>query len=417
LWDIFRSHTPLFHILQPKRYTDFIRSLIDMHRREGWLPDARSSNYIGRTQGGSNADNILADAHVKGVTDGINWDDGYAAMVTDAEKTPPNNNDPLAPDSSTKEGRGALPDWLSRGFITTSYTRSVTRASEYSFNDFALSQVAKSLGKTADYKKYATRSKNWQHHWDKRSTVYNFTGFLSPIDATGSFASTPQNPLSCGGCYWGDPYYQALPYEYSFNAHHDMKTLIKLMGGDSAFIARLSKMFEPNSNPIGDARFGKTIFNPGNEPSFATPYLFNFVPGNQWRSVEATRHVVKSYYNSGKTGLPGNSDGGAMQSWLLWSIIGLYPVTGTTTFLIGSPQLRQLSINLSGGKKFSMTSSGGDEGSGVWFVQSLKVNGKAWNKSWVEWDDIFANGGTMEFVLGSPKEKWDTGERPLWGIV
>jgi predicted alpha-1,2-mannosidase len=416
LWDLFRCTTPLFHILQPERYVDFLRSLVDTWRHDGWLPDARSSNFNGRTQGGSNADNVLADARVKGVT-GVNWEDAYSAMVNDAENVPPNNNDPQAPDSSTKEGRGALPDWLEKGFITTKYTRSVSRAAEYAANDFALSQVAKSLGKTEDHAKYANRSHNWKNHWDPRMNVYGFTGFLSPINTDGLFPTTPQDPLSCNGCYWDAPYYQAYPFEYSFNAHHDMKTLIELMGGDANFTARLEKLFEPNANPKGDSRFGKTIFNPGNEPSFASPYLFNFVPGNQWRSVEKSRYIANSYFNTGTSGLPGNSDAGAMQSWLLWSMIGLYPMTGTTTFLVGSPQLKYLAIDLGNGKKFEVSSTGGDENSGKWFVQSLKVNGKEWNKSWVTWDDVFANGGTMEFVLGSNKTQWDTGARPLWNIV
>jgi putative alpha-1,2-mannosidase len=106
-----------------------------------------------------------------------------------------------------------------------------------------------------------------------------------------------------------------------------------------------------------------------------------------------------------------------MQSWLLWSMIGLYPITGTTTFLIGAPQLKYLAINLGDGKKFEVKSTGGNEDNGAWFVQSLKVNGKEWNKSWVLWEDVFANGGTMEFVLGKEKKEWDTGDRPLWDIV
>lgn len=94
------------------------------------MPDARSSFFNGATQGGSNADNVLADAFVKGVRGRVNWDDGYAAMVKDAEVTPPNNNDPRDKSSSTKEGRGALPDWLAHGFITPTFGRSVSRAVE-----------------------------------------------------------------------------------------------------------------------------------------------------------------------------------------------------------------------------------------------------------------------------------------------
>ena len=110
LWDLFRSQTALFQILQPTAYEEYIRSLIDVYRHEGWMPDARSSNFNGRSQGGSNADNVLADAYVKGVRGAVNWDDGYAAMVKDAEVTPPNDPiDPEAPESSDHKGRGALP--------------------------------------------------------------------------------------------------------------------------------------------------------------------------------------------------------------------------------------------------------------------------------------------------------------------
>jgi len=102
-------------------------------------------------------------------------------------------------------------------------------------------------------------------------SAHGFSGFLSPIEAaSGSFPSWPHDPLSCEGCYWSDPYYQALPSEYSFAAHHDMRTLIALSGGDDAFVARLDKHFSPGADPAGDPRFGKTIFNPGNEPSFVT---------------------------------------------------------------------------------------------------------------------------------------------------
>ena len=109
-WDLFRCSTSLMQILQPVSYEEQMRSIIDIWRHEGYLPDARSSNFNGRSQGGSNGDNVLADAYIKGVRGEVNWDDGYSAMVKDAEVTSPNNSDPSAPDSSTKEGRGALPD-------------------------------------------------------------------------------------------------------------------------------------------------------------------------------------------------------------------------------------------------------------------------------------------------------------------
>lgn len=406
-WDTFRCTTALFHVLLPEAYSEFIRSLIDIWKHDGFMPDARSSFFNGAVQGGSNADNVLADAYVKGVRGGIDWNLGYAAMVTDAEVVPPNNNDPRDPSSSTKEGRGAVRDWVDRGYVSTKYRRSVTRVVEYSANDFGLYQVALGLGREEDAKKYLRRSRNWRNQWNTNMKWNGFTGFLGPRDEHGTFLE--QDPVSCGGCYWGDDYYQGLPIEYSFNAHHDIDHLIDLCNGTDAFVARLETMFTPGLNPHGSPQFDNTLFNPGNEPSFTTPYLFNYV-GRQDLSVKHSRFIAKSYYHPTPGGLPGNSDAGAMETWVLWVMLGLYPMTGQTTFLVGSPWFSNLTIDLEKGKSLRITTTGGKED--AYYVQSLKVNGKTWNKSWVTWDDVFAEGGTMDFVLGPEPSNWDNGPSP-----
>jgi putative alpha-1,2-mannosidase len=102
-----------------------------------------------------------------------------------------------------------------------------------------------------------------------------------------------------------------------------------------------------------------------------------------------------------------------MQTWLLWNMIGLYPITGQTTFLIHSPWFKSMTIDLGDGKKLVITSTGGDgTGDTKFYVQSLKVNGKKWIKSWLTWNDIFTTGGIMEFVLGSEPMDWATGSLP-----
>ncbi|CAD6447064.1 1b64a91e-9f8e-4593-bb22-c3a1f60776ac [Sclerotinia trifoliorum] len=406
-WDLFRCTFSLLHILQPVAYEEYIRSLIDIFRFEGYMPDARSSNFNGATQGGSNSDNVLADAYVKGVRGAVNWTTGYQAMVKNAEIVPVNNNDPRDNSSSTKEGRGALPDWLQYGYITPKYGRAVSRAVEYSFNDFSLYQVATGLGMKDDTTKYLQRSRNWVNHWNPGATSLGFNGFLVPRSTAGFIK---QNPLSCGGCYWRDAYYEALPWEYSFNMHHDMNTLIALSGGPSTFVNRLNTMFKPGINTSGrSSGFNNTIFNPGNEPSFTTPYLYNYV-GRQDLSVMQSRYIAKSYYSSSPGGLPGNSDAGAMESWLIWNMLGLYPMVGQTAFLIGSPWFANTTISLGDGKSLVMTTVGGSESS--FYVQSLEVNRMSWNQSWLTWNDVFADGGTMDFVLGPKPSNWTTGPAP-----
>lgn len=206
LWDLFRCSTPLWQILQPKPYEEIIRSLIDIWRHEGFLPDARSSEFNGRTQGGSNAENVLADAYVKGVRGQVDWEAAFEAMRTDAEVVPANNFDPIAPDSSTKEGRGALPDWLRLGYITPRFSRAVSRAVEYAGNDFGLYQVAAGLGREEDAERYLNRSRNWRNHWNPRQESLGFKGFVAPRFENGSFEE-PYDPLQCGGCYWSGKWY------------------------------------------------------------------------------------------------------------------------------------------------------------------------------------------------------------------
>jgi predicted alpha-1,2-mannosidase len=309
LWDTNRCHTSLFQIVQPSAYEEFVRSLIDIWRHDGFMPDARSSNFNGRVQGGSNADNVLADAFVKGVRGAVNWEDGFAAMQTDAEVVPPNNFDPKAPDSSTKEGRGALPDWLQYGYITPHFSRAVSRAVEYSTNDFGLHQVAAGLHKSAKAELYLNRSRNWRNHWNPNATSEGHFGFVVPRNANGSFVR--QDPKDCGGCYWGDAYYEDNAWIYSMNAIHDVGELKRRIGGDGRFVDRLDKLFDLK------------IFNAGNEPGFTSPFLYNFVKGKQHKSVERSRYIG-NLYNAGESGLPGNSDAGAMESNLLVSRVLLF---------------------------------------------------------------------------------------------
>lgn len=188
-----------------------------------------------------------------------------------------------------------------------------------------------------------------------------------------------------------------------------MAHLIHLMGGNETFFNRLETMFTPGANPSDPTGI---LFDDTNEPTFNVPYLYNFINRPEI-SVKRSRAIAKSAYNTGRTGLPGNSDAGAMQTWLLWNMIGLYPVTSQTTFLIHSPWFEELRIDLGGGKSLDVMSTGGDgNGDDDIYVQSLKVNGVEWNKCWLEWSDIFEDGGIMEFVLGSQPVRWATGELP-----
>lgn len=225
-----------------------IRSLIDVWRWEGFMPDGRSGNFNGLVQGGSNADNVLADAYVKGLgknTDDasmqINWTAGYQAMVKDAEVQPYNTFSKLDNRGSVKEGRGSLFDWIPLGYVSSDRSyRPISKTVEYALNDYAVSVVAAGEGTPEDVEKYLNRSAGWQNLWNPDVQHASFSGFLAPRNSSGAWESPETyNPAVCGGCEWSDISYEAVPFEYSFVIPHDMETLIQFMGGETEFERRL----------------------------------------------------------------------------------------------------------------------------------------------------------------------------------
>ncbi|KAF2169680.1 glycoside hydrolase family 92 protein [Zasmidium cellare ATCC 36951] len=414
-WDLFRCTTALWHLLQPRRYEGMIRALIEMYRRQGYMPDGRSGNFNGETQGGSNADNVLADAYVKGLRGGINWTDGYAAMVKDAEVVPFSDFPALAVRGSSSQGRAGLANWKRVGFLAADQDdAAVSRTVEYSANDFALSQVARGE-KPGDVEKYLNRSAGWQRLWSDDVTSLNVTGFLAPRLANGAFNLTSYDPLS------SSPYTtEGSPWEYTLTAAHDMASLIAKAGGPTSFSTRLDTMFLPN--PPGLANLGvngagiDTIMNIGNEPDFAVPYLYHYLNAS-WKSVHAARNLAETRFNTTAQGLPGNSDAGALNSWLVWQMLGLWPVAGQPVYLLGAPRFRDLrmAVGVDGSR---------DDGT-VWlrirapelsgrnrWVGKVWVDGRTWTRNWFEHGDVMVRGGEIVFEMTDEPVVWETGGPP-----
>ena len=211
MWDLFRNQVSLWHLIQPTYYESMIRALIDIAKNDGFLPDGRSGDYNGLVQGGSNGDNVLADAYVKGLRGAINWTEGYAAVKKDAEVLPYHDENPIDLQGSLKEGRGALDDWIPLGYVSADRnTRAVSKTVEYALNDFAVAQIAAGE-EPGDYDLYMRRSAGWQLSWDPEAESRGFKGFVMPRYSNGTFHST-YNITNCGECNWEDESYEGTAF-------------------------------------------------------------------------------------------------------------------------------------------------------------------------------------------------------------
>lgn len=400
IWDTYRTSTPLITLLDPKREVDIVNSLLNIYKRDGYMPDARSGNSNGRTQGGSNAEIVIADAYVKGL-EGIDYEYALEAMLKDAT-TPPGGNEEA-------EGRGGLLPYLEYGYIPYGIPRAGNRTVEYSFCDYAIAKVAEGLGHKSLAEQYYNQAANWKNLWREDFEQDNVKGFILPKSKEGKwldkvpfghsknqphiFTYTPE--VSYEGpwyvAWWDCFFYEASSWEYSLSVPHDVPALVEACGGAEAFDKRLDTFFEHK------------YYNVANEPSFLTPCLYHWI-GKPEKTSDRVRKIIADNFNDTPTGIPGNDDSGAMSSWLAFHMLGLYPNAGHDYYLVHAPLIKESKITLANGKVLVIKAPKLNEKNT--FVKSVKLNGNELTNYRITHQQILEGGELVfEMVKGTKEVK------------
>lgn len=404
IWDTFRTSSPLITLIDPEREVAIVNAMLNIYERDGYLPEGRSGNANGRTQGGSNAEVVIADAFVKNLK-GIDYDLALKAMLKDAE-VPPGGKEEA-------EGRGGLIEYLNLGYIPYGIPRAGNRTLDYAYNDYNIALVAKGLGYDDIYKRYIKQADNWQNLWRSDYEDLGFKGFIMPRDEDGNWlddivfgTSKIQKPTfryttkvkesPWYVCHWCVFFYEGNSWEYSFSLPHDIPEVIHKSGGESVFRERL------------DAFFDKDLYNVANEPSFLTPTLYHWI-GRPDLSSDRIRTIIKDNFNTSAEGLPGNDDSGAMSSWLAFHMMGLYPNAGQPYYLLNTPLLEETTIQVAENITFKITAKQLSEKNK--YIKQAYLNGKPYNKAWILHDDI-VKGGELTFKMSSKPSNWGTMSLP-----
>lgn len=386
IWDTFRTSSPLLTLVAPEREAQIVRALIDIYQHDGWLPDGRSGNFNGRTQGGSDAEFVLADAYLKDLP-GIDWATAYEAIVKDAEVTPKDQ---------IKEGRGDLEDWKTLHYLSIEVVdRPASKTMEYAANDFEAAEMANGLHHKADYAKYLKRSRYWENLWDEDAAADGFRGFIWPRHRDGTW-KVPFNALEAGS-WGGDNFYEGNAWTYSTFVPQDVAELIRRCGGEEVFVKRLGAFFGVPGR-----------YDVGNEPGFLSPYLYVWA-GHQDRTADQVRRILASSYHAGRKGLPGNDDSGAMSSWYVFGKMGFFPNAGQDVYIIGSPAFAETSIHLANGKTFTIVAKGVSVQNR--YIAHAEWNGRPYTRAWFRNADIM-EGGRLVLMMSATPSSWATGVLP-----
>ena len=406
IWDTYRSSSPLITLLDSKREVDIVNSLLNIYKREGYMPDARSGDCNGRTQGGSNAEVMIADAFVKGL-EGIDYEYALEAMLKDAEADPGADHE--------KHGRGGLREYTTLGYLPYGIDRAGTRTIEYAYNDYCIAEVAKGLGRQDVYAHYLKQSGNWRNLWRSDYEWDDVKGYIMPRDAQGRWLDSvpwghskvfhptiPYTPVTKVAPWylpwWSTFFYEALSAEYSLSIPHDVPGLIEACGGAETFRKRL------------DLFFDRKRYNVGNEPSFLTPCLYHWI-GRPDLTSDRVRQIITENYNDTPDGLPGNDDSGSMSSWLAFHMLGLYPNAGQSYYLLHAPLLPAWTLQLDNGK----TLHGTLKGKGTHF-EKVTFNGKVLEDARIEHAELM-QGGELVFYVSAQKQvtkKKESAPGGLW---
>ncbi|HUA78746.1 MAG TPA: GH92 family glycosyl hydrolase [Dyella sp.] len=385
-WDTGRNQIALLMLIEPDVVQDIMRSELDRARVRGYM------------------DTSFHGDHAVLLYDGA-WQRGipfdYAAVYTYLRK---NATDPNGP-------RGYLAEYIKNGWISdivppgnpsppyAGGKAGVATTLEYAWDDHALADIARRLGKTDDAAMFLHRAANYRNVFDPS------VGFFRGRTENGQWIS-PFDP--------GEPYYNFMMKEASgwstlWLVPHDVQGLMQLLGGRGAFNAKLDAFFSMPYTAKGICRdctgmIGEYV--QGNQPDQQAAYLYAW-SGEPWKTQALTRRILADLYGSDASGYayPGMDDQGSTSSWYVLSAMGFYPVDPSSPdYILGSPIFDRVRLHLGNGKTFEIVAR--NNSARNMYIQSATLNGKPWTKPWIGHADI-AGGATLVLTMGpEPNKSW-----------
>ncbi len=384
LWDTYRALHPLFNIIQPKRNGDMIQSMLAHYDQSSlhMLPIWSNSANENWCMSGYHAVSVIADAFVKG---NATFDGNRALDACIA--------------TATHRSYDGIGQYIDKGYIPVDENGTgASTTLEYAYDDWAIAQMAKKLGRTDVYNEFMKRSMNYKNVFD--TTV----GFMRGRLSDGTFKKD-FDPLSTSG----QGFIEGNSWNYTLFVPQDPPALIQLMGGKKKFTHYLDtlftmhlpdKFFEETEDITRDGIIGGYVH--GNEPSHHIVYLYNWTD-EPWKTQQTVRMILKNQYHTGPAGLGGNDDTGQMSAWYIFSELGFYPeAPGSDEYQLGSPGINDATLRLENGNTFTIVAK--NQSDKNVYVKKVELNGKPLNRLYITHEEIM-NGGNLVFYMSAKHNK------------
>jgi predicted alpha-1,2-mannosidase len=387
LWDTYRTVHPFFSLVYPDRQLDMVKSMLGIYKESGWLPKWELAGNETDIMVGDPAIPVITDTYLRGITQ---FDTALAWQAMKKSTYTISDDNKLRPGITKYMEYGYIPQDDKGGWVWGP----VSTTQEYNVADWCMAQYAKVTGRTKDYKQLMKRSSYWKNYFDPK------TRFIRAKNKDGNFIQD-FDPLSQNDpeFNWpgsgGQGYVEGDAWHYNFFVPHDVEGLTALLGGKDAYINRLQKCFDEGHYILW------------NEPDMNYPYLFDYFPGEGWRTQKEVRVQLEKYFNDGPEGIPGNDDCGTISGFYVFSAMGFYPgCPASNTYQLSSPIFDKVEISLDPkyykGAKFTIEAKNNHPEN--IYIQSSTLNDIEFNSQQISHQEI-VNGAKLVFNLGpSPKK-------------
>ena len=378
LWDTYRAAFPLMTLIQPEMQRDLAETMLHIFKQQGKLPVWHLMGNETDCMVGNPGIPVLVDIALKGFN--VDKKAVFEAVKASAMRD--------------ERGMGLLKKY---GYIPCDLDpekETVAKGLEYALADACIAKFAKQLGKTEDYKYFYKRSQSYRDfYFDKQ------TKFMRGVTSDHKFRE-PFDPFST--VHRQDDYTEGNAWQYVWLVPHDVHGLVAAFGGEKPFVSKLDSLFIVNGDMGAEASPDITgligQYAHGNEPSHHILYMYNYV-GQPWKGADKIRYVLANLYHDDFDGLSGNEDVGQMSAWYILSSVGFYQVDPAGgRYVFGSPLFDEATLNVGNGKTFRVVAH--NNSSENKYIQSAKLNGKPYTRSYIDFKDI-VRGGTLEFVMGN----------------
>lgn len=396
LWDTFRTVHPLYSLIAPETQRDIIRSLLAMEEQGGYLPRWPAMLGYSGSMLGTPADVVISEAYQKGLAEGGTSDAPNLLMDYDVERAYASMRKTATgptPPGSKFGGRDDITDYLAYGYGPADLMdEAVARTFEYGWEDHAISELARVLGKPEDSALFL------EHSHFYRALFNPENRFFQPRNADGTFA-TPFEPelltyLDRDGAATND-YVEGSAWQWRWGAPYDAEAMIALWPSREVFVADLETFMQGAKETVGPLIPGPFYWQ-GNEHDIHAPYLFA-VAGRPDLTQKWVRWVMDTQHSDDHVGLDGNDDGGTLSAWYVWSALGLYPLAGTDRYFVGTPLFPEVRVRLGGGRTLRIVAE--NYVPNRYLVERVTLNDKVVDGPYITHGDLVGEKDNNESVL------------------